>query len=48
MDNAVSEKKSMEMWENIETLNLSKQKEEETIWRQNQIIILQSFSQNIY
>ena len=33
---------------NIEILNLSQWKEEETIWCQNQIIILQSFSQNIY
>ena len=30
--------------ENIETLNLSQQKEEESIWCQNPIIILQSFS----
>ena len=30
----------------IKILNLSQQKEEETIWFQNQIIILQSFSQN--
>ena len=29
-------------------LNLSQQKEEETIWCKNQIIILQSFSQKIY
>ena len=40
--------KNMEMLENIEILNLSQQKEEETIWCQNQIIILQSFSQKIY
>ena len=33
---------------NIDILNLSQQKEEETIWFQNQIIILQSFSQKIY
>ena len=33
------------MWENIEILDLSQQKEEETIWCQSQIIILQSFSQ---
>ena len=32
-------------WENIEILNLSQQKEEEIIWCQNQIIILQRFSQ---
>ena len=30
------------------TIKLSQQKEEETISRQNQIIILQSFSQRIY
>ena len=35
------------MLENREILNLSKQEEEETIWCQNQIIILKSFSQNI-
>ena len=34
--------------ENIEILNLSQQKEEETISCQNQIIILQSFSQKIH
>ena len=38
--------KSRKMWENVEILNLSQQ-EEETILRQNQIIILQRFSQNI-
>ena len=41
-------KKLWKMLENIEILNLSQQKEEETIWCQNQIIILQSFSQKIY
>ena len=35
------------MLENIEIFNLSQQKDEET-WCQNQIIILQSFSQKIY
>ena len=40
--------KLWKMLENIEILNLSQQKEEETIWCQNQIIILQSFSQKIY
>ena len=40
--------KTMKMGENIEMLNLSQQKIEEIIWCQNQIIILQSFSQNIY
>ena len=39
--------KRWKIWENIEILNLSKQKEEETIWCQNQIIILQSFSHKI-
>ena len=33
------------MLENIEILNLVQEKEEETIWCQNQTIILQSFSQ---
>ena len=33
---------------NIEILNLSKQKEEETIWCQNKIIILKNiFSENL-
>ena len=40
--------KLWEMLENIEIFNLSQQKEEETIWCQNQIIILQTFSQKIY
>ena len=40
--------KLLKMLENIEMLNLLLQKEEETIWCQNQIIILQSFSQKIY
>ena len=35
------------MWDNCQILNLSQQKEEKTIWCQNQIIILR-FSQNIY
>ena len=35
--------KLWKMLENIEILNLSQQKEEETIWYQNQIIILQGF-----
>ena len=34
--------------ENIDFLNLSQQKEEGIILYQNQIVILQSFSQNIY
>ena len=37
-------KKLRKIWENIEILNLSQQKEEETIWCQNQIIILQSYT----
>ena len=40
--------KTMENVENIGILNLSQQKEEKTIWCQNQIIKLQSFSQKIY
>ena len=34
--------KTMKMWENID-INLPQQKEEETTWSQNQIIILESF-----
>ena len=45
MNNAVFEEKLWKMWENIEILNLSQQKEEETIWCQKQIIVLQSFLQ---
>ena len=44
----VNLEKLLKMLENIEMLNLLLQKEEETIWCQNQIIILQSFSQKIY
>ena len=40
--------KLWEILENIEILNLSQQNEKETIWCQNQIIILQRFSQNLY
>ena len=40
--------KNMEMLENIEILDLSQQKEEETIWCQNQITILQNFSRKVY
>ena len=40
--------KLWKMRENIEILNSSQQKEEETIWFQNQITILQNFSQKIY
>ena len=40
--------KLWKMGENIETLILSQQNEEGIIKYQNQIIILQSFSQKIY
>ena len=40
--------KLQKMWENREILNLLQQKGEETIWCQNQIVILQSFSHNVY
>ena len=40
--------KLWKMLENMEILNLSQQKEEETIWCQNQFIIAESFSQKIY
>ena len=44
MNNATFErKKTWKMWENKEILNLSQQKEEETIWCPNQIIILKFF-----
>ena len=36
--------KLWKMWENIEILNLSQQKEEWTTWFQNQIIIVKNFS----
>ena len=39
--------KQQKIRENIETLNLSQQKEKGTIQYLKQIIILQSFSQNI-
>ena len=39
--------KLWKMLENVEILNLSKHKEDEIIWCQNQIIIPQSFSQII-
>ena len=41
-------KKLWEVSENTEMLNLSQQKEGETIWCQNQVMMLQSFSQKIY
>ena len=44
MNNAVFEK-IIGKCEIMEILNLSQQKEEETIWCQNQIVIPQSFSQ---
>ena len=40
--------KNIENLRKKEMLNLSQQKEEETIWCQNKIIILQSFSQQMY
>ena len=43
MNIAVFEKETKKIWWNIEILNLSQQKEEETIYYQNQIIILQRF-----
>ena len=36
-------KKISNMWKNIEKLKLSQHKEEQTVWCQNQVIILQSF-----
>ena len=47
MNNAVFGK-PMEILENIKKLNLPQQKEEETIWCQNQMTIRQSFSQKIH
>ena len=47
MNNAVFGK-TMKNVRNIEISNLSQQKKEETLWYQNQIIILQSFLQKIY
>ena len=44
MNNAVFEKTMENLKKDIEILNLSQHKEQETIWCQNQIIILQSFS----
>ena len=40
-------KKIWNMCKNIEKLKLSKHKEEQTIWCQNQVIILQSFYQKL-
>ena len=48
MNNTVFEKTMENFRKYIYILNLSQQKEEETIWCNNQIIILQGFSQNIY
>ena len=48
MNNAVFEKKLWKMWEKIEILNLSQEKEEGIIYYQNQIVVLRSFSQKIY
>ena len=39
--------KLWKMLESMEILNFPQQKNEESIWCQNQIIILQSFSQKI-
>ena len=47
-NNSGLEKFFWRIWESIEILNLSQHKEKEPIWQQNQIIILQSFFQNIY
>ena len=41
-------KKLWKMLGNIDKLSLSQMKEEETIWCQSQIIILQSFSHDVY
>ena len=41
-------KKLCRMRENIENSSLSQHKEEKTIWCQNEIIILLSFSHKIY
>ena len=46
VNNAVF-RKTMEKWENLE-IDLSQQKEQETIWCQNQIIIPQISSQKIF
>ena len=40
--------KQWRVWENTEMLNLKQQKKEEIIKYQNQIIILQRFSQEVY
>ena len=40
--------KLRKMLENIEILGLTQQKEEKTVWCQNQVIKLKSFSENIY
>ena len=47
INNTVFEK-LWERYENVEILNLQEQKGEEFIQHQNQIIILQSYSQKIY
>ena len=41
-------KKLLDTRENIDILNFSQQEEEETIWYQNQIIILQFFLQKVF
>ena len=47
MNNTVLEK-TMENLRKVEILNLSQQNKEETIWCQNQMIILQIFLQKIH
>ena len=46
--NTAALEKLWKMWQNIDIINLSQKKEEETIWCQNQIIIIQKFSEKIY
>ena len=48
MDIAVFGKCMENRRKKIEISNLSQQKEEEAIWCQNQVIILQSLTQKIY
>ena len=40
--------KTMEMWENLEKLNLGQQKGEKVIYYHNQIIIFQYFSHKFF